>query len=214
MISKVRQHLSQNEALLFERSSPGKKAYQLPELDVPAVDAAEALGAENVRAEIEGFPEVSEVEAIRHFTRLSTWNYAIDHGMYPLGSCTMKYNPRINELVARIEGLAWAHPYQPEALSQGCMQVMERLEPMLAEITGMDAVTLQPAAGAHGELTGILLIRALLRKARQSAQEDPDSRFGARHQSRHGGDCRLRGGKYQVQQHRRGGPGRARRPGE
>jgi glycine dehydrogenase subunit 2 len=87
---------------------------------VPAVDAAEALGAENVRAEIEGFPEVSEVEAIRHFTRLSTWNYAIDHGMYPLGSCTMKYNPRINELVARIEGLAWAHPYQPESLAQGC----------------------------------------------------------------------------------------------
>src|ERR1035438_5804321 len=124
MIKKVTQHLSQNEALLFERSSPGKKAYQLPELDVPAVDAAEALGAENVRREIEGSPEVSEVEAIRHFTRLSTWNYAIDHGMYPLGSCTMKYNPRINEVVARTEGLAWAHPYQPESLSQGCLQVM------------------------------------------------------------------------------------------
>jgi glycine dehydrogenase subunit 2 len=180
MIDKVRQHLSQNEALLFERSSPGKKAYQLPELDVPAVDAAEALGAENVRAEIAGFPEVSEVEAIRHFTRLSTWNYAIDHGMYPLGSCTMKYNPRINELVARIEGLAWAHPYQPEALSQGCMQVMERLEQMLAEITGMDAVTLQPAAGAHGELTGILLIRALLEKRGNPRKKIliPDSAHG------------------------------------
>ena len=164
MIAKVRQHLSQNEELLFERSSPGKRAWQLPELDVPPVDAAEALGAENVRAEIAGFPEVSEVEAIRHFTRLSTWNYAIDYGMYPLGSCTMKYNPRINELVARIEGLAWAHPYQPEALSQGCMEVMWRMEQALAEITGMDAVTLQPAAGAHGELTGILLIRALLEK--------------------------------------------------
>ena len=88
---------SQNEPLLFERSSPGKKGYQLPELDVPAVDPAEALGAGNVRAEIEDFPEVSEVEVIRHFTRLSTWNYAIDLGMYPLGSCTMKYNPRINE---------------------------------------------------------------------------------------------------------------------
>jgi glycine dehydrogenase subunit 2 len=162
MIKKVTQHLSQNEALLFERSSPGKKAYQLPELDVPAVDPNEALGAENVRQEIEGFPEVSEVEAIRHFTRLSTWNYAIDHGMYPLGSCTMKYNPRINEVVARTEGLAWAHPYQPESLSQGCLEVMARLETALAEICGMDAVTLQPAAGAHGELTGILLIRALL----------------------------------------------------
>ena len=162
MIRKVRSHPSQNEALLFERSSPGKRAWQLPELDVPAVDASVALGAGNVRAEIPGFPEVSEVEAIRHFTRLSTWNYAIDYGMYPLGSCTMKYNPRINELVARIEGLAWAHPYQPESLAQGAMEVMARLEAALAEITGMDAVTLQPSAGAQGELTGILLIRALL----------------------------------------------------
>src|ERR1035441_223119 len=136
-IKKVRPHISPNEALLFERSSPGKKAYQLPALDVPAVDPNAALGAQNVRAEIEGFPEVSEVEALRHFTRLSTWNYAIDHGMYPLGSCTMKYNPRVNELVARTEGLAWAHPYQPESLSQGCLEVMARLEAALAEISGM-----------------------------------------------------------------------------
>src|ERR1700722_9342897 len=180
MITKVTQHLSQNEALLFERSSPGKRAYQLPDLDVPDVDAAEALGAENVRAEIEGFPEVSEVEAIRHFTRISTWNYAIDHGMYPLGSCTMKYNPRINELVARIEGLAWAHPYQPESLAQGCMEVMVRLEAALAEITGMDAVTLQPCAGAQGELTGILLIRALLEKRGNPRKKIliPDSAHG------------------------------------
>jgi glycine dehydrogenase subunit 2 len=180
MIAKVRQHLSQNEALLFESSSPGKKAYQLPELDVPAVDPAEALGVDNVRAEIQDFPEVSEVETIRHFTRLSTWNYAIDHGMYPLGSCTMKYNPRINELVARIEGLAWAHPYQPEALAQGSMEVMARLEAALAEITGMDAVTLQPAAGAHGELTGILLIRALLEKRGNPRKKIliPDSAHG------------------------------------
>src|SRR5579859_1816995 len=105
---KVRSHITQNEALLFEIGSPGKIGYQLPSLDVPAVDAGAALGQENVRAEIEGFPEVSEVEAIRHFTRLSTWNYAIDLGLYPLGSCTMKYNPRVNELVARLDGLAWA----------------------------------------------------------------------------------------------------------
>ncbi|MDE3196763.1 MAG: aminomethyl-transferring glycine dehydrogenase subunit GcvPB [Acidobacteriota bacterium] len=162
MIKKVRPHLTQNEDLIFERSSPGKIGYQLPDLDVPAVDPAEALGASNVRAGIEGFPEVSEVEVIRHFTRLSTWNYAIDLGMYPLGSCTMKYNPRINELVARLEGLAWAHPYQPESLSQGTMEIFARLEAALCEITGLDAVTLQPAAGAHGELTGILLVRALL----------------------------------------------------
>ena len=162
MIRKVRTHPSQNEPLLFELSSPGKTGYQLPELDVPAVDPGAALGAANVRAEIADFPEVSEVEAIRHFTRLSTWNYAIDLGMYPLGSCTMKYNPRVNEEVARTAGLAWAHPYQPQRLSQGAMEVMVRLEAALAEITGMDAVTLQPAAGAHGELTGILLVRALL----------------------------------------------------
>jgi glycine dehydrogenase subunit 2 len=180
MIEKVTPHISQNELLIFERSSPGKKAYQLPALDVPAVDPAEAFGAASVRAGIEGFPEVSEVEAIRHFTRLSTWNYAIDYGMYPLGSCTMKYNPRINELVARIEGLAWAHPYQPEALAQGSMEVMARMETALAEITGMDAVTLQPAAGAHGELTGILLIRALLAKRGNPRKKIliPDSAHG------------------------------------
>jgi glycine dehydrogenase subunit 2 len=161
VIKKVRQHPSQNEALLFEHSSPGKIGYQLPDLDVPAIDPAEALGAAAVRAEIEGFPEVSEVDAIRHFTRLSTWNYAIDLGLYPLGSCTMKYNPRVNELVAHTEGLAWIHPYQSASLSQGAMEIIASLERCLAEITGMDAVTLQPAAGAHGEHTGILLVRAM-----------------------------------------------------
>jgi glycine dehydrogenase subunit 2 len=180
MITKVRPHLSQNEPLLFERSSPGKIAYQLPELDVPPVDAREALGEENVRAEIEGFPEVSEVEAIRHYTRLSTWNYAIEHGMYPLGSCTMKYNPRVNETVARIDGLGAAHPYQPETLAQGALEVMARLESSLAEITGMDAVTLQPAAGAQGELTAILMIRALLKQRGNPRKKIliPDSAHG------------------------------------
>ena len=105
-------------------------------------------------------PELSEIEIIRHFTRLSTWNYAIDLGMYPLGSCTMKYNARVNEAVARLEGIAEAHPYQPESLSQGCLQIMKTLEEALIEITGMDAITLQPAAGAHGEFTGILMVRA------------------------------------------------------
>jgi glycine dehydrogenase subunit 2 len=180
MIRKVRPHLSQEEALLFEISSPGKKGYQLPGLDVPAVDPVEALGKCNVRDEIEGFPEVSEVEAIRHFTRLSTWNYAIDFGMYPLGSCTMKYNPRLNEAAARIDGLAWAHPYQPEEVSQGAMQVTAALEDALAEISGMDAVTLQPAAGAHGELTGILLIRKHLEQQGNPRRKIliPDSAHG------------------------------------
>ncbi len=105
-------------------------------------------------------PELSEIEIIRHFTRLSTWNYAIDLGMYPLGSCTMKYNPRVNEFVARIEGLADAHPYRPDSLAQGALEVIDLLQRCLIEITGMDAITLQPAAGAHGEFTGILLVRA------------------------------------------------------
>jgi len=180
MIEKVRSHITQNESLLFELSSPGKRGYQLPELDVPPVDASTALGPTNVRDGITDFPEVSEVEAIRHFTRLSTWNYAIDLGLYPLGSCTMKYNPRVNELVARLEGLAWAHPYQPSSLSQGAMEIIAALENALLEITGMDAITLQPAAGAHGELTGILLIHALLEKRGNPRKKIliPDSAHG------------------------------------
>src|SRR5260370_22195836 len=101
MIKKVRQHINQNELLIFENSSPGKSGYQLPALDVPAVDAAAVLGAQNTRREIEDFPEVSEVEAIRHFTRLSTHNYAIDLGLYPLAACTRKYKPPADERVAR-----------------------------------------------------------------------------------------------------------------
>jgi glycine dehydrogenase subunit 2 len=156
---KVRSHPTQNEALLFEISTPGKHAYKLPPLDVPAVDAASLLGATHREKKAE-LPELSEIEIIRHFTRLSTWNYAIDLGMYPLGSCTMKYNPRVNEFVARIEGLADAHPYRPDSLAQGILEIIDLLQRCLIEITGMDAITLQPAAGAHGEFTGILLVRA------------------------------------------------------
>ena len=158
-LGKVRPHQTQNEALSFEKSSPGKKAYRLAPLDVPAVDAAELLGDAH-RKEAGELPELSEIEIVRHFTRLSTWNYAIDLGMYPLGSCTMKYNPRVNELVARVEGLAEAHPYRPDFLAQGQLDVVDLLQQCLIEITGMDAITLQPAAGAHGEFTGILLTRA------------------------------------------------------
>jgi glycine dehydrogenase subunit 2 len=158
-LGKVRSHPTQNEALLFEKSSPGKRAYKLPPLDVPAVNSAKLLGAA-YRTTPGLLPELSEIEIIRHFTRLSTWNYAIDLGMYPLGSCTMKYNPRVNEFVARIEGLAEAHPYRPESLAQGVLEIIDLLRRCLLEITGMDAITLQPAAGAHGEFTGILLVRA------------------------------------------------------
>ena len=158
-LGKVRPHQTQNEGLVFEKSSPGKRAYKLPPLDVPAVDAASLLG-ESHRKTAGLLPELSEIEIIRHFTRLSTWNYAIDLGMYPLGSCTMKYNPRVNEFVSRIEGLAEAHPYRPESLAQGALEIVDLLQKCLIEITGMDVITLQPAAGAHGEFTGILLIRA------------------------------------------------------
>jgi len=161
-IEQARPHITRNEDLIFERSSPGKSGVDLAPLDVPAIDAAALLGTELLRDDIRGFPEVSETEVIRHFTRLSTWNYGVDTGLYPLGSCTMKYNPRINEVVARLEGLATDHPYAPEPLTQGCLKVLFECARCLAEITGMDAVSLQPAAGAQGELTGILMIRAWL----------------------------------------------------
>ena len=160
-IRKATTHISQNEGLIFEKSSPGKKAYKLPPLDVPEVDVAKLLGKQ-AREDLGEMPEVSEIEIIRHYTRISTWNYAVDHGMYPLGSCTMKYNARVNETVARLTGLAEAHPYQPERISQGALRILKMLSEQLIEITGMDAITLQPAAGAHGELTGILLVRAYL----------------------------------------------------
>jgi len=159
MTRKATRHVSQNENLIFEKSSPGKAAWKLPPLDVPEVDTSKLLGASE-RKDLGNMPEVSEIEIIRHFTRLSTWNYAIDLGMYPLGSCTMKYNPRVNEAVARLEGLANAHPYQPEKISQGGLRIIKTLSECLIEITGMDAITLQPAAGAHGELTGLLMARA------------------------------------------------------
>ena len=148
-IKKATRHTNQNEGLIFERSSPGKRAFELPPLDVPATDAAKSLGAHHRSNGVEGFPEVSEIEVIRHFTRLSTWNFAVDLGMYPLGSCTMKYNPRVNEFVSRVEGLANGHPYQHEKISQGALRILKVLSDCLIEITGMDAITLQPAAGAH-----------------------------------------------------------------
>src|SRR3954454_15515131 len=159
MTRKATRHVNQNEGLIFEKSSAGKAAWKLPPLDVPEVDTEKLLGSAE-RVDLGNMPEVSEIEIIRHFTRLSTWNYAIDLGMYPLGSCTMKYNPRVNEAVARVEGIANGHPYQPEKISQGALRIIKTLSDCLVEITGMDAITLQPAAGAHGELTGLLIVRA------------------------------------------------------
>src|ERR1700674_1074226 len=179
-IKKALRHTSQSEGVLCRSSSPGKRGFELPPLDVPSVDPAEALGQNHRSEGVAGFPEVSEIEVIRHFTRLSTWNYAIDLGMYPLGSCTMKYNPRINEFVARIDGIATEHPYQPQELSQGCLKILRLLEQCLLEIIGMDFITLQPAAGAQGELTGLLLIRAYLEKQGNPRKKVliPDSAHG------------------------------------
>jgi len=145
-----------NEKLLFEHSDAGRKGYSLPALDVPAA----MLPAPLCREEIAGFPELSEVDVVRHFTRLSTWNYGVDSGFYPLGSCTMKYNPKVNELAARLPGLADVHPATPDHLAQGALAMMFDLQAMLAEISGFAAVSLQPAAGAQGELAGMLVVRA------------------------------------------------------
>jgi len=153
-------HISINERLLFEEGSAGRRAFNVPPLDVPAKDVTELIEPELLRSGVPAMPELSEVDVIRHFTRISTWNYHIDLGLYPLGSCTMKYNPKINERVARMDGFAHAHPYIPAESIQGALEIQKTLENCLAEISGMDAVTLQPAAGAHGELTGILMIRA------------------------------------------------------
>jgi glycine dehydrogenase subunit 2 len=151
-----------NEALIFEQGSPGRVGYSLPKGDVPEKKPEAVVPKHLLREQIPGLPEVSEVEVVRHFTRMSQWNFGIDLGFYPLGSCTMKYNPRINEDMARLPGFARAHPYLPEEAAQGALQLLWELEQYLADVAGMDRVTLQPSAGAHGELTGVMMIRAYL----------------------------------------------------
>jgi glycine dehydrogenase subunit 2 len=148
------------EPLIFEISDPGKRAYALPKLDVP--EKKDLLAGLAVRDEIPGFPQVSEVEVVRHFTRLSQQNYCVDLGFYPLGSCTMKYNPKINEKVAGLPGFTQSHPLAPEDLVQGNLEILKGMEDALSEIAGLDAFTLQPSAGAQGELTGIMVVRACL----------------------------------------------------
>ncbi len=144
---------------IFDISRPGRRCGRLPKADVPGPAAVEALPAKYLRAGLP-LPEVSELQLVRHFTLLSQENLSIDTAFYPLGSCTMKYNPKVNEEAARLPGLAQIHPYQPVETVQGALELMWELERWLAEISGMDAVTLQPAAGAHGEFTGVLTVRA------------------------------------------------------
>lgn len=143
------------EPTIYEISSAGRAGVQFPEPDVPCAPLPDGL----VRADL-NFPELSEMNVIRHFTHLSQLNYSIDSGLYPLGSCTMKYNPRVNEEAARLPGFAFTHPLQPAETVQGNLLLMYQLQEWLAEISGLYGVSLQPAAGAHGELSGVLIIRA------------------------------------------------------
>jgi glycine dehydrogenase subunit 2 len=146
--------------LIFELSKKGRKAYTLPKLDVEEKPLEDILPQQMMRKEEIELPEVSEVDIIRHYTLLSNKNYGVDTGFYPLGSCTMKYNPKINEDMASLVGFTALHPYQPVETVQGALKLMYELENMLSEITGMDKFSLQPAAGAHGELTGLMIIKA------------------------------------------------------
>lgn len=193
MISKATTHISHNEQLIFERSQPGRIGFSLPDLDVTETALDELIPTEFQRDDdLAGMPEVTEVDVVRHFTRMSTWNYSIDQGMYPLGSCTMKYNSRLNEKVARIAGFANLHPLASEAEAQGALQVIYELQEHLAEITGLPGISLQPAAGAHGEMTGIMIIRAFIdardgkeASARRRTMLIPDSAHGTNPASAH-----------------------------
>ncbi|WP_153732936.1 aminomethyl-transferring glycine dehydrogenase subunit GcvPB [Sporosarcina obsidiansis] len=151
---------NENQSLIFELSKAGRVGYSLPELDVPEVDVSAILPQDLIRQEDAQLPEVAELDIMRHYTALSNRNHGVDTGFYPLGSCTMKYNPKINEAVARFPGFARVHPLQDESTVQGALEVAYDLQQHLAEITGMPAVTLQPAAGAHGEWTALMMIRA------------------------------------------------------
>lgn len=150
------------EPLIKDYSSEGRTGYSLPGLDVDEKNIDELIDSKYIREEEAQLPEVSEVDVVRHFTSLSQMNYGVDSGIYPLGSCTMKYNPKINEDIARIPELANLHPYQDEEDIQGSLKILYDLKNYLAEISGMDNITLQPASGAHGELTGLLIIRKYL----------------------------------------------------
>jgi len=152
--------LLMREKLIFEVGALGRSGYSIPACKLEKASPADVFGSDMARDGVEGLPEVSEVEVMRHFLRLSQWNFGLDTGLYPLGSCTMKYNPKINEVVARYGGFTQGHPKHSDELVQGNLELMYELERMLAEITGLESVTLQPAAGAHGEFTGMMLIRA------------------------------------------------------
>lgn len=169
------------ESLIFEKGAPGRGASLLPELDIPAQPLDELIPADFLRKAPAPLPEVAEIEVVRHYTRLSQRNFGVDLGFYPLGSCTMKYNPKINEDVAGMPGFARLHPLTDASQAQGAIQLLYELERYIAEITGMARVTLQPSAGAHGEITGLMLIKAW-HESRGETQRDivliPDGAHG------------------------------------
>ncbi|NEZ76015.1 glycine dehydrogenase subunit 2 [Clostridium botulinum] len=167
--------------VIFELSSEGRKGYRLPNLDVPEVELSELLPKNLLREDEIDLPEVSEVDVVRHYTALSNKNYTVDNGFYPLGSCTMKYNPKINEDIAALSGFSKVHPLQDENISQGALELMYDLKTKLCEITGLYDFTLQPAAGAHGEYTGLLIIKAYHEKRGDTKRTKiivPDSAHG------------------------------------
>lgn len=152
--------MNKNMQLIFEASKSGRIALDLPALDVPEQPIAQLIPSKYLRSTPAELPELSQLEVMRHYTLLSNRNFGVDSGFYPLGSCTMKYNPKINEDISRLDGLAAIHPLQPAEQVQGAMHVLYEMEKHLAEISGMDGVSMQPVAGAHGELTGIKVIAA------------------------------------------------------
>jgi len=169
-----------SEKLLFELSSPGREGFSLPLVDVPERNTEELIPKNLLRENPPALPELSEVDVARHFIRLSVMNHHVDKGFYPLGSCTMKYNPKINETLSRLSGFSNLHAHQPEETIQGALKLMFELGEYLKEIAGMDEITLQPAAGAHGELTGLLMINAYHRKNKKPRSKIiiPDSAHG------------------------------------
>ena len=170
-----------NVALIFEKSVPGRRTSLLPACDVPERDLGSVIPADFIRAQAAELPEVSEVDAVRHFTALSKMNHGVDSGFYPLGSCTMKYNPKVNEEVARYSGFSRIHPYQSEKTVQGALELLYQTDNMLAEITGMARVSLQPAAGAHGEMAGLMIIKAYHQNRGDTKRQKivvPDSSHG------------------------------------
>lgn len=167
--------------LLFESGAPGRRGFRFPACDVPETPLDQAIPAEYLRKEPAPLPQLSELEAIRHYVRLSRKNYAVDIGIYPLGSCTMKYNPKVNEEAAALAGFKRVHPYQPDDTVQGALELMYHLERFLCEIAGLDRASLQPAAGAHGELLGLMLIKAYHRSRGEEERDEilvPDSAHG------------------------------------